>query len=281
MLSGSEFVAVAEARFYFRDPKKISHSRLYLIAADGGRKAIGKGRDPFWISPNQIGWIKDAAGRNTRKRAEIWELDLPSFKRRRVFTGRKVTLEDGDLIEAGGKTYQLSPKGLVPRKLTPEKPFKISDARDSLIWRGKTYRIENPGVRWEAWDGEKGQPSLSQVGTFAPDTNAIQNGRFSFVTGSVAYTAHIGTALLFRLDSIAGTARVLPQPGAVVRFDSGGQRFLATSGRCLDRLGALTVWATKLYLGSLPDGNYREIPLPTCYIDSVSLRPYTSAHDRR
>lgn len=270
----SPYIVAAHIRFYYRDNRK-SHFGLYLIKADGTRRHFNIGNDaysPVWLDCDHVAWLEP------RKRtSELWMLALPSFERRRVLVGKKIDLWDGGIVEADGKTYRVSPRGLKGITKPPVEPdadtLAISADNSAVTWQGRKYRLENPKVQWHTSDVEEEEVTLDGVGHETAGTTSIRKGDQIFVAGSFGYTAHVGSVILFRFDTKRQTARILPQDAAWIHFDPKGERFLAYSNRRLSPLGDMFVWASKIYLGTLPSGKYKEITLPISFTLDAQLRP--------
>lgn len=268
MPTDPSYFAATQTRIYLHGKRRISHFGLYLVGTNGARRRFNFGRDadhPFWVDRNHLAWREKRPGRY-----ELWGLALPLFRRHRIVAAKKLQIDDDNTIHADGKTFRLSSIGI---QGSQELLIPFKSQRTHAVWKGQTYRIENPGQKWHAADVEDGDIDLSQLGETGWGGHSARVGPYLFVAGSFSYTMHESSALLLRLDPKARTARILPQDAAEIDFLPGGHRFAAVSDRMLDAWEGVAVWRTKLYVGTLPSGHYREVPLPFAYTTSMRIRP--------
>lgn len=263
--------------YYPPNDRRISHLGLYLVSLSGAYRRIDRGsltNEPVWLDHDHVAWVE-----GTKSGDELWQVELPSLRAHRLrkasHSKANVTFQVSGMrfTEQGGEIRLEAPD--VKEETNENVGFVEESGKFTIRLKDRTYPIVNGKQTWLiSYTGEgKSQFDLSEVSERPPVYwSQVQVKGNRFVRLAYPITAHDGVEVLVRIDS-QGKASVIPIDAAEIDFETKRSRFVAISGRRVDPHGYIGVWASDVYVGDLPSGKFRRVPLPKSYTIRAVLRP--------
>lgn len=281
MLPAFSALAVADpyeiatlTRFYTSPGSRVkSRYEAYLLTADGrhrlrlSRNEVFEG--PVWENSTTVGWVERFG-----KRLERFQAAAPTFRRRWVAQVGPTTDSGATGVWRRANALTIFPKA------TPKAGGQLKANGDQYwIHRGSLrFPITNSKARWQGSCGGEGFVETGFQELMVYDVprdleDLGQQGPYRYLTGTAPWTAHEAMTFLFVLDLDRRQVKLLPLDAVEYSVRADRNRFAAHSERRLEGFTDYMLWVSDVYVGQLPSGQHRKVPLSRSHTLSVDLRP--------